>query len=82
MASLFLYDETRYTPAQLAQVVREQVEVGYDTLAGNLRTAVMYCPRTMTANEFVAAAVSVGINPGTARNRYSEVRRWQQELGE
>jgi len=42
----------------------------------------MYCPVTMTANEFVAAAALVGVNPITARRQYGEVRSMQRELGE
>lgn len=81
MTSLCLFDETTWTSEQLAQIVREQLAQPY-VLADNLRTAVMYCPKTLTSNEFVKAAVQCGINPGTARNRFSEVRRWQKELGE
>ena len=77
----FLFDAIEYKPADLVAVVREQL-AQTSQLADNLRTAVMYCPKTMTSGEFVQAALAVGINPGTARNRYSEVRRWQRELGE
>ena len=42
----------------------------------------MYCPLVMTAGEFAKACEANGIRANTARNRYSEVRRWQRELGE
>lgn len=81
MTTTFLFDATEYTPAQLVEVVRQQLAQPYG-FADNLRTAVMYSPKTMASGEFVTAAVACGVNPGTARNRYSEVRRWQREMGE
>ena len=81
MTTTFLYNETAYTVDQLAQVIREQLAGDY-RLSDNLRTAVMYCPKIMTGAEFAEAASRCGINAGSARNRYSEVRRWQKELGE
>ena len=81
MSTLFIAEATTWTPEEIATVIREQIAEDY-SFADNLRTAVMYCPRTLTSNEFVAAAVSVGVNAGTARNRFSEVRRQQIEDGE
>jgi hypothetical protein len=82
MTTLFLADATTYTPDQLARIVAEQLEEGRFSQADSLRSAVMYCPLTMSPGEWVAACASNGIKANTARNRLSEVRRWQSELGE
>jgi len=78
----FFFDAITYTGADIQQVVREQITIGEYGLADALRTAVMYLPPAMSANEFVAGACACGVNSGTARNRYHEVRRWQCEMGE
>lgn len=78
----FLFDSTEYSVDDLAEVVAEQLAQSSYSFADNLRTAVIYCPKTMTADEFAEAAARCGVHPGTARNFYSEVRRWQRELGE
>ncbi len=80
--TLFLYDAQSYTTEQIEQIVRQHLGQGYDTQAGQLRSAAMYCPRIMPVNDFVAACVRCGVNPGTARNRFNEVRQMQRELGE
>lgn len=82
--ALFLADQTTWTEADIVQVVREQLarEEDGDSFAGRLRSAVMYCPYTMPVKDFIAACVKLGVNPGTARNRYQETRNWQRELGE
>jgi hypothetical protein len=82
MTSLVLFDAAEYTQDDLVQVITEQLAYDGDTLAGNLRTAVMYCPKVMTSGEFARAAAECGVNPGTARNRHSEIRRWQRDMGE
>ena len=79
--TLFLFDATEYTVEMIAQVITEQLAQPYTT-SDNLRTAVMYSPKTMTTAEWVAACALKGINAGTARNRLNEIRRWQRELGE
>jgi hypothetical protein len=76
-----LFDATEWTQAQAAAIIAYELTENY-TQADNLRTAVMMMPKAMGSNDFVAAAVSVGVNPGTARNRFSEVRRQQKEDGE
>lgn len=79
--SLFLFDAEKYALGDIAQIIREQIAEPYP-FSDNLRTAVMYCPKIMTSGEFAQAAVLAGIHPGTARNRFSEVRRQQREDGE
>jgi hypothetical protein len=76
--SLYLYNETQYSVADLAQVIREQLAEPY-RFSDNLRTAAMYCPIVMTPAEWVAAAKLVGIHEGSARNRLNEVRKQQAE---
>ena len=82
MTSTFLADTTDYTVADIATVIREQLAHTEYRMSDNLRTAVMYSPKTMTTAEWVAAAQLANINPGSARNRLNEVRRWQSEIGE
>jgi hypothetical protein len=81
VTTLFLADAVTYTAADLAQVVAEQLAEPYPA-SDNLRTAAMFCPAIMSPREWVAACNANGIKSGTARNRLSEVRRWQRELGE
>ena len=81
MTSLLLTDATVYLQDDLNQIVREQIAQPYRQ-SDNLRTAVMYCPLAMSAGEFAKACEANGIRANTARNRHSEVRRWQRELGE
>jgi len=81
MASTFLFDEITYSISDIATVIREQIAEPYG-FADNLRTAAMYSPKIMTSAEFMAAAVEVGVHPGTARNRLNEVRKMQREFGE
>ncbi|MBR0848803.1 hypothetical protein JQ543_13705 [Bradyrhizobium diazoefficiens] len=76
-----LTETNTYSHEQLVEVISEQMTEPY-TRADNLRTAVMYCPLVMTASEFVRACETLGIHPGSARNRYNEVRKWQREIGE
>ena len=81
---MFLTEATEYTQAQLAHIVAEQLVEGYGEypVSDNLRTAAMYCPFVMTPAEWVKACAANGIKENTARNRLSEVRRMQRELGE
>ena len=72
--TLFLAQATSYTHEQLVRIVREQLARQESGMADALRTAVWYCPETMTSGEFVRAAAECGINPGTARNRYHEAK--------
>lgn len=76
-----LFDATKWTQADLIAIIRFELSQGY-VLADNLRTAAMMMPKIMGSGEFVAAALECGINPGTARNRFSETRRFQKEMGE
>ncbi len=76
-----LLDATDYSLFECAAVIATQLGEPYDR-SDNLRTAVMYCPLVMTRAEFIAAASVVGIHPGTAGNRFREVRMFQRELGE
>lgn len=78
----FLTDATDFTVEQIATVLREQLAHTEYRVSDNIRTAAMYSPLAMTTADFVAAASLVGINPGTARNRLNEVRRFQRENGE
>lgn len=79
--TLFLGDAATASIDQVAAIIGEQLAQPYKA-SDNLRTAVMYCPLTMPSRDFVAACERHGINAGTARNRFNEVRRWQKELGE
>jgi len=81
LMSLCLIDATEWTPAQIEQILTEQLAEPY-RLADNLRTATLYCPRSMTSGDFVAAAVACGINPSTARCRFNETRRWMEGIGQ
>jgi hypothetical protein len=76
-----LTDATGYSLFQIAAVIAEQMEQPY-IRSDNIRTAVMYCPLVMTRAEFIAAASLVGIDKGSAGNRFREVRMFQRELGE
>lgn len=79
----FLAEATEWTPEQLVLVIREQLADPHNSsMAESLRVAVMYCPEQMPLSQFVDAARACGIHPGTARNRYNEIRAWQKELGE
>jgi hypothetical protein len=75
--TLYLADATDYSPADLAQVIQQQLAERYPA-SDNPRTAIMYSPKTMTAGQWVAACKASGFKPNTARNRFSEVRRWQK----
>jgi hypothetical protein len=79
--TLFLTDATHYSQADLNQIVCEQLAEPYPA-SDNLRTAIMYSPKTMRPSEWVTACEANGIRENTARNRFSEVRRWQRDLGE
>lgn len=81
MASTFLFDETSYSLADIAQVIKEQIAQPYP-FSDNLRTAAMYCPKGMSGKEFGMAAIMVGVHAGSARNRLNEVRKMQKEFGE
>jgi len=76
---MFLGDQDTASDAQVELIIREQLDTDY-TMADRLRSAVWYCPKTMTVTQFVAAAVRCGVNPGTARNRFHEARKQQIEL--
>lgn len=52
--TLYLADATDYSPADLAQVIQQQLAERYPA-SDNLRTAIMYSPKTMTAGQWVAA---------------------------
>lgn len=81
MTTLFLGDRDTATDSEVEQVIRGQLVADDDpTMAGKLRSAVWYCPRSMTANQFVAAAQRCGIKSGTARNRYHEAVKQRAEL--
>jgi len=48
----------------------------FGTQANQLRCAAMCAiEEGVTVSEFVAACEALGVNPGTARNRWHEVRR-------
>jgi adenylylsulfate kinase-like enzyme len=67
----------------LVDIIRKELAEPYG-FSDNLRTAAMYSLADMSAtmSEFVAAAKVLGVNAGTARNRYNETRNWMRELGE
>lgn len=73
------------TPELIAKEVSYELSRGYDTMAGNLRAACNYLlgeHPEMTPRQFADGAALAGVHTGTARNRYSETRRWMVEMGE
>jgi hypothetical protein len=80
--TLFLADETNVSADDVAQVVREQLAVGEFNQTDSLRTAVMYLPVTLPVSVWVEGCRRNGINEGTARNRWCEVKKFQREMGE
>jgi hypothetical protein len=75
--TLFLTDATHYRQADLNHIVAQQLAQPYPA-SDNLRTATMYSPKTMRPSVWVKACQVNGIRENTARNRLSEVRRWQK----
>lgn len=80
--SIAYFDDANVTPAQVCEVIVDQLTNNPHGRTDALRTAVMYLPITMPAATWVAGALLAGVKENTARNRLSEVRRFQQELGE
>lgn len=74
----FYADEPSVTIEQIVETIRYELKANPDhgySHSERLRSAVFFLPESMPVADWVKACAVVGINAGSARNRFREVRQ-------